>query len=107
MIDDKILEAYHFWSSRRVMYNSIAGIFAVIFFLGPAFFRGLGFVINLTIFGAILINGLYSLGFEFDCMIIRNSAGTKSLGKFRIVLFWIGTIFTVISTLIFGLTLIM
>ena len=107
MVDDKILDAYSFWNSKRVTYNSIVGIFTIFIAFTLAFSRDLGFVLTFVILWTLIGNGLYSLGFEFEGLIIRNSEGRRDFGKYRIILFWTGTIFNVFLTLILGLTLIM
>jgi hypothetical protein len=96
----KILEAYRFWTKKRVSFNFIVGItggFFILIFLGFRldFFDFVGIII-----WGLVANALCSVGYVLDSYLISVSKSERSLASSRLLWFWLGTIGYVIANLV-------
>jgi hypothetical protein len=97
----KLLDSHRFWAKKRLLFNLIVGVAGLI----PTLYFILQFYF-LDIFGilawGLVANGLYSIGYVLESIVITKSDGNKSLKKRRNLLFWIGTISYALVSVSFG-----
>ena len=99
-IGNKLTESNIFWLKKRLLFNIIVGVSGLIsvskFFNMVTVFDVLGIII-----WGIVANALYSFGYVAESVVIDKTNGRNDLKKFRILLFWIGTSFYVIATVLY------
>ncbi|MBK9634618.1 MAG: hypothetical protein IPO64_08920 [Bacteroidetes bacterium] len=97
-----LYEANVFWQKKRLVYNVLVGIFGIICIVNFEIYS----LFILNVFGVFLYgitaNAFYSFGAVYDNWLILNSNGNKSLRRNRDLLFWVGTIFSVLLTIFCG-----
>lgn len=90
LIGLQLLNAYSFWSRKRVVFN-ICVIIAIV--VGTVTARPPGFYLD-DLIGPVCfllaLNVFYGCGYGLDSFIIVKSNGKKSLGIFRMALFATG-----------------
>jgi len=98
----KLLESYRFWNKNRLLFNIIVGLAG----LASVILFGLFVLTVYDIFGivawGIVANGLYSLGFLWEAMIITKSKGDRNLKNSRGFIFWAGTTAYVLVSISFA-----
>ncbi|MBK6338751.1 MAG: hypothetical protein IPF63_03895 [Bacteroidetes bacterium] len=103
--EEKIIEAHNYWYKHRLLFNILVGLSGLCGLLLFGFFTYDLYTITFIVLGSIMwglvANGLYSLGFELDCIIIKRTNGKKSLGNNRVLLFGVGTILYILASLFF------
>ena len=103
---EKIIEAHNYWYKHRPLFNILVGLAGLSGLLLFGFFTYDIFSITFIVLGSIMwglvANGLYSLGFELDCFIIKRTMGKKSLGNNRTLLYGVGTILYILASLFFS-----
>lgn len=104
-VKEEIFEAHIFWFKRRLLFNILVGIsgfiglsFMITVLMG--FFDPFFLVMGAVMWG-LVANGLYSIGFAAEAYVIHKSEGKSSLRYFREALFWTGTSFYMIASLLF------
>lgn len=97
IVQDKIIESHLFWSNKRFLFNTLVGIASligiyIVWLIALGSFETMIFVFYGSIMWGITANGIYSLCFIIDSLIIEKTNGLKSLAKYQLVLFWILTL---------------
>jgi hypothetical protein len=109
-LKDKIFEAHLFWHKKRLTFNILVGIAGAVglVFSWLEFFPERPtalFAISGSVLWGVVANGLYSLGFALDSLIIHQSKGIKSLSKSRSFLFGLGVLLYMLSSIAYPLLL--
>ncbi len=99
--EDGIFELIKWWEKKRVSFNlivGITGIVALLIFGLPVLMELPLWTISRIIFYGIVLNGFYTLGWISEILIIVYFKKNRSIGKYKSLLFGLGTALSVFVT---------
>lgn len=90
------------WERRRIWYNVAVGLAGIVGVIPSTIFYPIWFVVISAVFYGVLANICYTMGWSIELFLLMKSKDKIHFGRYRLVIFILGLIGSVILTFMLG-----